>query len=152
VNLCVRATMFAAHTWGQPIDPGCRAIRLLSIFLRLEVSSQLARYLAVMRPGLMSAPVHKQAAQRQIVTDTTNQARVASSKISEDERPGKSCHTMAAKAIMPRLPIAAPTASTPPTFLPRIAPCSPTRCFLSVRSPSRWRLPGKLQGRRGRVR
>jgi hypothetical protein len=46
---------------------------------------------------------------RQIVTETANQASVASNKTSEDERPGKSCHTIAAKAIMPGLPIAAPS-------------------------------------------
>ena len=85
---------------------------------------------------------------RQIVTDTTNQASVALNKIREDERPGKSCHTIVANTIMPMLPMAAPTASTPATFLPRIVPCNPARCFFSFCSfSSKVAVAGKIAGK-----
>jgi len=81
-------------------------------------------------------------------TETPNQAAVAPINTAGAGCFGRSPQTIAANAIIPMLPMAAPAASTPATFLPRIAPCNPARSFFSFCSfSSNVALAGKIAGK-----
>lgn len=84
----------------------------------------------------------------QTSTETPNQAAVAPINTVGADCFGRSCHTIAANAIIPTHPIAAPAASTPATFLALIEPCNPTRSFFSFSSfSSNVALAGKIAGK-----